>query len=244
METTRAASRSGSAVSSGCGRMLRTLAYGLGNVFLGIAVGLLSYYGLTDLAGRWRQAELASEVASSAVLTSQAPDRLLGDGTESFDWDGYEADDLAYWDTLRDGGVFGRLVIADMGLDTLIVKGPSRDNLKRGPAWVDYTDVPGPTGNCGVSGHRTTYMAPFRRLDVLMPGDTIEVYSPYRRYRYVVSKTFEVTPEHVEVLDTTDRPTLTLTACHPPYSARYRLIVQAELVEVRRVATDIPAGQE
>ncbi|MDZ4063615.1 MAG: class E sortase [Coriobacteriia bacterium] len=244
MESTRAADRLMPASCGGSGRPLRLIAHGMGNVFLGIAVGLLSYYGLTDLSARWRQADLESEVASSAVLTSPAPDRLFDDGTVSLDWAGYEAEDVAYWESLEDGGVFGRLVIADMGLDALVVKGHSRENLKRGPAWVDYTDLPGPTGNSGISGHRTTYGAPFRKLDALATGDTIYLYSPYRRYRYVVSGTFQVTPDRVEVLDTTDAPTLTLTACHPPYSARYRLIVQSELVEVRKIETDTPAKQE
>lgn len=244
MESTGATAHLAPAPSGGGRRVLRPLAHGMGNIFLGIALGLLSYYGLTDLAARWRQAELESEVVSSAVLSSPAPDRLLDDGAVPFDWTGYEAEDVAYWESLQDGGVFGRIVIDGVGLDTLVVKGHSRENLKRGPAWVDYTDLPGPTGNVGISGHRTTYGAPFRKLDALTDGDTIYVYSPYRRYRYVVSKTFQVTPDKVEVLDTTDTPMLTLTACHPPYSARYRLIVQSELVEVRKIETDTPAKQE
>ena len=68
------------------------------------------------------------------------------------------------WQT---GGVFGRLVIERMELDTLVVKGHTRAVLKKGPGWIDYTDLPGPTGNAGISGHRTTYGAPFRRLDEL-----------------------------------------------------------------------------
>ncbi|MCE5191795.1 MAG: sortase, partial [Actinomycetia bacterium] len=59
----------------------------------------------------------------------------------------------------------------------------------------------------------------------------------YRRYRYTVVRTFTVTPDKVEVFATTEQATLTLTACHPPYSARYRYIVQAELTEASRLVS-------
>jgi sortase (surface protein transpeptidase) len=61
------------------------------------------------------------------------------------------------------------------------------------------------------------------------------VYSPYRRYRYSVTASLVVLSHQVEVVESTEKPSLTLTACHPPYSARYRLAVQADLVEVQRV---------
>ncbi|HZL06309.1 MAG TPA: sortase, partial [Coriobacteriia bacterium] len=73
-------------------------------------------------------------------------------------------------------------------------------------------------------------------------GDTIDVFSPFRRYRYVVQRQLIVTPDKVEVFSTTEEPTLTLTACHPPYSARYRIVVQARLSDVRRL-DDLP-GEE
>jgi len=73
-----------------------------------------------------------------------------------------------------------------------------------------------------------------------VPGDTIDLYSPYRRYRYSVTGTVIVRPDQIEVVAPTEHPSLTLTACHPPYSARYRIAVQAELVEVRRVSDSAP----
>jgi sortase A len=131
--------------------------------------------------------------------------------------------------------VFGRLIIERMELDAVVIKGHSPANLKKGPAWIDYTNLPAPTGNVGISGHRTTYGAPFYRLDELQPGDTIDLYSPYRLYRYVVAESFQVTPDRVDVVESTEQPRLTLTACDPPYSARYRLIVWSDLSEVRHL---------
>ena len=95
--------------------------------------------------------------------------------------------------------------------------------------------MPGPTGNCGISGHRTTYGAPFGRLAEIEAGDELVLYSPTRRYTYEAVEQRVVRPWELDVIATTEEPMLTLTACHPPYSAAYRLIVHALLVDVRKL---------
>ncbi len=219
---------------------LKTARRALGNVFLGIAIGLLGYYGLTNLVSVTGQSRLKESLARFGGVSADAAADIAVVTGPQFDFEGWETDDKAYWDGLANGDVFGRLVIDRMGLDVVVVKGVDVADLKMGPGWAPYTDLPGPDGNCGISGHRTTYMAPFRRIDGMQVGDTIDLYSPFRRYRYTVTRTFTVTPDQVEVFDTTETPTLTLTACHPPYSARYRFVVQAQMSEVRRIA---PAGK-
>lgn len=206
----------------------------LSNVLLGMALGLAAYYGLTDISARLGQATLRSQLpAAGAAL----PPSDFVDSSDVLDLSDWETQDSAYWDGLANGEVFGRLVINRIGLDVIVVKGQTREALKKGPGWIDYTDLPGPTGNVGIAGHRTTYGGPFRRINELKLGDTIDVYSPYRRYRYAVSGSKSVTPDHVEVMDSTIEPRLTLSACDPPYSARFRLIVTGSLVEVSRMAT-------
>lgn len=211
---------------------VRRAAHALGNVFLGVALGLGVYYGLTDLVTRSAQSDLRETLGPASVATPE-----VVPASTAFDWVGWKAEDDVYWRNLAEGGAFGRLVIAKIGLDTTVVKGAERKDLKRGPGWIDYTSFPGPTGNTGIAGHRTTYGHPFRFLDRLSPGDTIDLYSPARRYRYRVAELLRVTPDQVEVMRDTGSPQLTLSACDPPYSARYRLIVRAELVEVKRLAT-------
>jgi len=212
-----------------------------GNMLLGVALGLGSYYGLTTLVGSHAQEVLRDEAGTVVPYRVEAPDKLLeprGDLVlDFFEW---HEEDEAHWRSLEAGAVFGRLVIPAIGLDTLVVNGVSTADLRKGPGWIDWTDLPGPEGTCGISGHRTTYGAPFARLGELVQGDTVDLYSPYRRYRYTVSGTLIVRPDQVEVVAPTERPSLTLTACHPPYSARYRIAVQAELVEVRRVSEGTP----
>lgn len=211
-------------------RWQRVAARALSNVFLGVALGLLGYYAATGLVTEAGQRDLRAEVPAA-----EFSERVSEDGP-TLDFEGWASEDAAHWKRAKPGTAFGRLVARDMRLDAVVVKGVTFADLRRGPGWIDYTDLPGPTGNTGISGHRTTYGAPFRRLDRLKAGDIIRFYSPYRRYTYRVRRSFSVTPDRVDVVATTDAPTLTLTACHPPYSARLRLIVQAELVEVKRLA--------
>ncbi|PKQ10353.1 MAG: hypothetical protein CVT69_00135 [Actinobacteria bacterium HGW-Actinobacteria-9] len=211
----------------------RIAAHAMGNLLLGMALGLAVYYGLTDVSARLGQAILRGRLPAAGA---ELPPTFV-ESDDDLDMSEWEAQDGAYWDNLADGDVFGRLVINRIGLDVMVVKGHSREALKDGPGWIDYTDPPGQTGNVGIAGHRTTYGAPFRRLDELKLGDTIDLYSPFRRYRYAVSESKRVTPDRVDVMDSTVDPRLTLSACDPPYSARFRLIVTGSLVDVSVMAT-------
>lgn len=199
------------------------------DVLFGIAAGLLGYYALTGIVATHEQRALRDD-SPPALYAEQVVEG------PRLDFEGWEREDARYWRSLAPGKVFGRLVIERIKMDELVVKGVRPADLKRGPGWIDYTNFPGPRGTVGISGHRTTYGAPFRRLDRLRKGDTITFYSPYRRYTYRVERSFAVTPDRVEVVADVAEPRLVLTACHPPYSARLRLIVQASLVAVERLA--------
>ena len=205
------------------------------NLLLGLALGLVSYYAITSLTGALAQQTLRDTAGPVDAYTSESPDLLADESGPTLDFSDWGELDERHWKALEPGEVFGRIVIPSVNLDAMVVNGVSTADLRRGPGWIDWTDLPGPTGTCGISGHRTTYGAPFARIGELEPGDTIDVYSPYRRYRYEVTGTLIVLPHQTEVVAPTETPSLTLTACHPPYSARYRLAVQADLVEVKRI---------
>jgi len=200
---------------------LRSVARLASDWLFGFALGLLAYQGVTDGLAARSQAALRSEMPG---LTAPAPAV-----TSVFDFSAWERD-KAYWDGLEPGQPFATIVCEAMGLDAVVVKGVEPRDLRRGPGWAPYTDVPGPIGNCGISGHRTTYGAPFRRIDRLRPGDRIVLAGPFTTFEYEVKRVFVVRPDQTEVFATTEEPSLTLTACHPPYSARYRIVARAVLV--------------
>jgi sortase A len=131
---------------------------------------------------------------------------------------------------LADGDAAGVIVIPKIGLDEMVVEGVGVEELKHGVGHYPDTRMPGEKGNAALAGHRTTYGAPFNRLDDLVAGDQITVTTRAGTFRYAVTEKRVVTPEEVSVLDNTPDNRLTLTTCHPKYSAEQRLIVFAQLV--------------
>jgi sortase A len=119
--------------------------------------------------------------------------------------------------------------IPKIGVDKYVVQGVGLADLRKGPGHYPQTPLPGEQGNAAIAGHRTTYGAPFNRLDELAPGDDILVSTAKGSFTYKVASTRVVRPDQVEVLDPTPSPTLTLTTCNPKYSAKERLVVVSAL---------------
>lgn len=131
----------------------------------------------------------------------------------------------------EEGEAFGKMQIPAIDLEWLVFEGVDRTTLKKGPGHMPWTPLPGQPGNAVISGHRTTYGAPFFDVDRLKPGDEIIIETALGRHVYEVREVFVVSPTDVWVTDPMRGAWLTLTTCNPKYSARERLIVQAELVE-------------
>ncbi len=130
------------------------------------------------------------------------------------------------------GGAIDHLVIPSIGVDKFVVQGTDEADLRRGPGHYPQTVMPGEKGNAAIAGHRTTYGAPFFRLNELHAGDAIYITNlGGRTFLYRVSRPPRaVNPDDVAVLDNTSFPELTLTTCNPRFSAAQRLIVVARLV--------------
>lgn len=137
---------------------------------------------------------------------------------------------------LAEGEAIGQIQIPRIGLDAIVVEGVGDDDLKSGPGHYPSTPEPGQKGNAAIAGHRTTYGAPFGSIDELQPNDEITVTTVQGKFTYAVMKQDDgsghiiVNPDQVEVLnEIPGKNTLTLTACHPKYSASERIIVFAQL---------------
>jgi sortase A len=125
------------------------------------------------------------------------------------------------------GDALGRLKIPAIGLGAIVVEGTAGDVLRSGPGHYEETVLPGQRGTVGIAGHRTTYGAPFRRVDELERGDRIELRMPYGTFAYRVEHTRIVAPTQVDVVERVAYDRLVLTACHPLYSAAQRIVVFA-----------------
>jgi sortase A len=148
------------------------------------------------------------------------------------------------------GAPVGRIEIPAIGVDFISVQGVDLKWLKDGPGHFPQTPLPGQPGNVALAGHRTTYAAPFNRLDELAPGDEITFETVQGTFTYTVdshteadgstSGHFIVSPSEVSILDPTDVNRVTLVACHPKYSARQRIVVTATLASPPAPPTPLP----
>jgi sortase A len=124
------------------------------------------------------------------------------------------------------------------GFHYVIIEGVSVADLRKGPGHYPGTAMPGQIGNFVVSGHRTTYLAPFNKLGELRGGDKILIDTRAKQYVYKVTSTKVVQPSDVSVAAPVPEhpranPTkrlITLTTCNPKYSAAQRLIIFGQLI--------------
>jgi sortase A len=132
-----------------------------------------------------------------------------------------------------DGQPLGRIRMRTIGVNSIVVEGTDTSSLRRGPGHYPGTPLPGARGTVGIAGHRTTYGAPFRKLDKLDRGDRIEVSMPYGRFIYAVERRRIVPPTATWVTQRVRYDRLVLSACHPLYSAAKRIVVFARLVDTK-----------
>ncbi len=130
----------------------------------------------------------------------------------------------------KGGQPVGRIKAKSIGLDAVVVAGTGTEDLRRGPGHYPGTPLPGVRGTVGVAGHRTTYGAPFRRVNQLRKGQILELDMPYGRFVYEVERTRIVAPTAIWVTDRVSYDRLVLSACHPLYSAAQRIVVFARLI--------------
>jgi sortase A len=143
----------------------------------------------------------------------------------------------------------GYISVPEIDSNWWYVEGVDLAWLRDGPGHFPGTSWPGQAGNAALAGHRTTYGAPFHRVDELEPGDEILVETPQGEFRYEVvprgelwddmpiadrsdadSGHFIIEPGDSWILDDYGDDRITLMACHPKYSAAQRIVVVGELV--------------
>jgi sortase A len=144
-----------------------------------------------------------------------------------------------------DGSPVGRIVIPKVGASYVVVNGTDTEDLKSGPGIYTETSFPGIPGTTAIAGHRTTYLAPFRDINDLAPGNHILLSMPYAHFTYTVTGQRVVAPTDVEAaVANVGYTRLVLSACTPLFSAEKRLLVYARLTRTVPVgaARVLPGG--
>jgi sortase A len=162
---------------------------------------------------------------TDTIPTESAPEDTVADTTAP------GAVAAAALPPIAEGDPIARIEMPRIGVDKIVVAGVDKNDLKKGPGHYPETPLPGQLGNSAIAGHRTTFGQPFFDVDKLDTGDEIILTTLTGRYVYRVTGQQIVSPSDYQVIATTDptRATLTLTSCHPKYTARERIIIFAEL---------------
>ena len=122
-----------------------------------------------------------------------------------------------------------RIQIPAIQVDAPVVQGDSWEQLKKGVAQHIGTTAPGQNGNLVLSAHNDVFGEIFRNLDRLKAGDMVILYTSQRQFPYVITGSKIVTPTRVDVMSSTDQPTLTLISCYPYLVDNKRIVVTAQL---------------
>jgi LPXTG-site transpeptidase (sortase) family protein len=139
------------------------------------------------------------------------------------------------------GGALDHLVIPVIGVSRYVVQGVSDSDLQMGPGHYPGTPLPGQPGNVAIAGHRTTFGAPFFRLNEVSRGDLIYLTDTAgTTWVYGVEHLWVVVPTDTAVLAPTRQAELTLTTCNPRFEALSRLVIRATLLRRFPRGTHMP----
>jgi sortase A len=215
---------------------MRRIVRSLGAVLILFGAGMLAWAGVTWL---WKDPFTAAYTAREQRELSRAYERRAEDFPApvlaSADGGPAIAETARrYRRSLEPGDPVGRLRVPRLGLDMVVVEGTDPAPLKRGPGRHRDTFLPGEGELVYIAGHRTTYSAPFSRIDRLRDGDAVVLELPYGTFEYRIMGHKIVKATDVEVLRSKGREVIALQACHPRFFASHRYIAYAVPAESAR----------
>ncbi|GFZ32696.1 sortase [Clostridium zeae] len=120
------------------------------------------------------------------------------------------------------------LIIPKIDINVAVGEGTDDDLLRYAVGHFKNTALPGEKGNLCLAGHRNfTYAEYFKDLNKLEKNDEIIVKTKDKEFTYLVTTSFIVNPDEVDVLSPTKDETITLVTC--TIGAKQRLIVKGSL---------------
>ena len=247
-EPARSTPRSGRALDAGLGLVGEIL------ITAGVVLGLYVIWQLfyTDvLSGRsqsealdkisWAEPVRVPEVAAGGTTAVGAPGRGVEIAVIPKDLKVYSADGAPVLAEPSEATTFATLHVPRWGYDYVkpVSEGTDRGRVldTLGIGHYAGTSMPGAVGNFAIAGHRTTYGKPFSDIDTLQTGDALVVQTESAWYVYTVTGSTIVTPDDIAAIapmpgklgEAPTAASITLTSCHPRFSAAKRYIVWGEL---------------
>lgn len=114
--------------------------------------------------------------------------------------------------SIDERGTIGRLEISRVGISVVVLEGDDAHKLWLGAGRVPGTAWPGQEGNLAIAALRDTF---FGGLRDIRKNDVIRLVTTANEYIYQVESTRIADPSHIEVLNPTPRPALTLITRYP-----------------------------
>jgi sortase A len=206
-------------------RALRIVVQGLGETLITFGAVLLLFVvwqvWWTDVSADRTQAGITRQLEREWQVPTKPPRRPLA--------------------AIPMGDAFALIRIPRFGRDNVrpVLEGTGTDLLRRGVGHYPESALPGRVGNFAVAGHRVTYGKPFNQVAELRTGDPVVIETRSTWYVYRVVRHVIVSPGQVDVVaPVPQRPgvkatarMMTMTSCHPKFSAQQRYVVFSELTQ-------------
>lgn len=198
----------------------------LGKVLISVGVGVMQFVGWTlwgtGIYAARQQDLLGREFARLPTFSADASSTG-------------EAVDAPTSFPPEPGSPVFRIRIPAIDLDQIVVEGVGFDELRKGPGHypscrsgfeeplcTEFDEAwPGEHRRVIVSGHRTTYGAPFWDLDKLRRGDQVVTETKWGTFIYIVTAQRKVEPDARDIVIPGSTGELVLTTCDPKFSAAH-----------------------
>ena len=125
----------------------------------------------------------------------------------------------------------GYISIPQIGLKSLVREGTEFVNID--PSHLVESRTPNQPGNVAIFGHRVSHGHEFRNLDKLGVNSLVYLTIGTKLYTYrVTGVDIRLPTDPLLYASTSNDQTLSLVACHPPHSVKYRIVVHAVLIDI------------
>jgi LPXTG-site transpeptidase (sortase) family protein len=128
-------------------------------------------------------------------------------------------------------GFPGYISIPQIGLTSLVRDGTEFVDID--PSHLVESRTPNQPGNVAIFGHRVSFGYEFKNIDKLGENSLVYLTIGKKIYTYrVTAVDIRLPTDPLLYASTSNDQTLSLVACHPPHSVKYRIVAHAVLIDI------------